>query len=119
MGIVHNNTNQTRKLDPNSNAIVLSSKQVTVRAKNGTMYTLTVPVSSVIFATDYTRVQLRYACGTVRLAVNETQGFSYYFVLVRNRNFTDLEVLEDLMDENLKKRTNDIAFMFNQPSCIN
>jgi hypothetical protein len=75
----------------------------------------------VIFWTDYDTVQLRYACGTIKLSPTETQPYAYYFVLVRSRAFNDIGYLNYLIDELLmeKTKTRDISFMFNQPSCIN
>jgi hypothetical protein len=107
-------------LDPNSGAIVLSTKSLTMVAPNGSLVQQTIAVNSVIMFTDYDNIELRYACGTYETATGP-KPHSYYFVLVRSRNFDSVKIFGIILDylKTTGVSLNDLIFLYNRPDCIN
>jgi hypothetical protein len=109
-----------RALDPLSEAIILTSKTISVTLLNGTVVQQAISVSSVVMWTDYATLQLRFGCGTAYVG-NKTYPYAFYFALARSRYFDSLDAFTFVL--NMLKTTNytlnDITFLYNSPSCPN
>lgn len=106
----------TRALSNQSAAIILSTKQLVT----STGAVSTVNVSSTIVYTDYTNVQLRYACGQ---QPGSTQLYTYYFLLVRDRKVNKVQLQQVVQSINfldaLEGKVSMPIMMFNFPNCQN